>query len=239
MSREVRQRKILIIVLNIFIIIGLMSSFTFTTFAWFMTKQRGQVSFASIEVSAPGFEIHDYHVYPVTAISEGATTNTYTFENTPAVRMPRFDPQNIEYARYRRALVVHITFSYTETSSVSFFAKTENASFHTGISTSDTYDENVTSNVFQITYSEGTTLSSDWTSASVSYLKNDTKSFVTTNPTPQKASELPIKTLTNNDSKLWFVIEYNEQTMDYINSARENEEKEVWYSDDITYYAGV
>lgn len=239
MSSEVRQRKILIIVLNIFIVIGLMSSFTFTTFAWFMTNQRGQVSFASVEVSAPGFEIIDYQVYPVTAISEGSTTNTYTFENTPAVRMPRFDPQNIEYSRYRRALVVHLTFSYTETSNVSFSAKTENATFHTGTSTSDTYDANVTSNVLQITYSSGTTLTSGWTSASLSYFKSDTKSFVNTNPSPQKVSNLPIKTLTNSDSELWFVVEYNSATMDYINSERENEEKEVWYSDDITYYAGL
>jgi len=234
------RKKIVILTINFLVLIGLVSSFTFTTYAWFVTKKQATIKAEMVQVAAPGFEIHDYQVYPVTEIVNGATSNTYTFENSQAIRMPRFDPQNIEYSQYRRALVVHITFTYRDMSNVTFYAKTLNSAFHTGTLTSEFYDENITSNVFQLTYSSGTTLTSGWTTATLTYNKSDTSSFVNATVTPPtKVSAIPIRTITNADTELWFVIEYNQVTMEYINTIRANEVKEVWYNDDITYHVGA
>jgi len=239
LKNKILNRKISLIILNFVILIGLISSFTITTFAWFTNNNRAQIIARQIEIAAPGFQIHSYNVYPVTVVNEGSTTNSYTFENSPAVRMPRFDPQDIEYTQYRRALVVHITFTYTETSTVYLYAKTNAGAFHTGHSGAGEYDENVTSNVFQLTSANPVSLPNGWSTATLTYNKANTTSFVSLNPNPVKQTRIPLTTLSNSDNELWFVIEYNVPVMNYINDIRADSIKEVMYADHITYYVGV
>lgn len=239
MKNKILKRRISLIILNFVILIGLMSSFTIATFAWFTNNRRAQIIARQIEIGAPGFQIHSYKVYPVMVVNEGSTTNSYTFENSPAVRMPRFDPQDIEYTQYRRALVVHITFTYTEMNNVYLYAKTNTGAFYTGLSGSGEYDENVTSNVFQLTHASNVTLPNGWSTATLSYNKANTTSFVTLNPNLVKQTQIPLTTLSNGDSELWFVIEYNVPVMNYINDIRADAIKEVMYHDDITYYVGA
>jgi hypothetical protein len=47
-----------------------------------------------------------------------------------------------------------------------------------------------------------------------------------------------ITTIYAGSTTLWFVIEYNESVMNYINNVRAAEIREVVYVDDVIYYIG-
>lgn len=100
------------------------------------------------------------------------------------------------------------------------------------------YDDNFTSNIYQFTPSPGVTLADSWTSATISTTNADVESLVTLNPTPVKATNTMITTIYAGSTTLWFVIEYNESVMNYINNVRAAEIREVVYVDDVIYYIG-
>ncbi|OQC11495.1 MAG: hypothetical protein BWX74_00071 [Tenericutes bacterium ADurb.Bin087] len=235
---KARRKTLILITMNLLILLGILVSFTGFTVAWFANVRNAQVHLTTIEVTAPDFYITEYNVYPVTSMTKGPTTSSFTFANTPALEMPKYDPNDIAYSQYQRALVVHATYEYGATSNTVFGAKTTVATFTTGTTGSNPYDDNYTSNIYQFTPSPGITLADSWSSATISTTNADAECLVTLSPTPVKATSTTIATLYAGSSTLWFVIEYNEAIMNYINTARASEIREVVYADDIIYYIG-
>lgn len=205
------------------------------SFAWFMSNRQRTVNLQAVQVEAPGFGITDYKVYGVTALTKGPTTTSITFVNEERLEMPRYDPQSIDFSIYKRAIVVHISFEYIGTLPITLEALTSNNTFTTGTLGTGLFDDNFTSNAFQITLSPGTTLSPSWTQASLSYTNADTKSFVTFTPAPNKTTALNLDTINPGDFETWLVLEYNEAAMMYINDDRSSNERVVIYHDDIVY----
>lgn len=224
--------------MNMLILLGILVSFTSFTVAWFSNIRNAQTHLKNIEVSAPDFFITEYNVYPVSSMTKNATTSSFTLLNTEATEMPKYDPNNIAYSPYERALVVHITFEYTGTESAPFGAKTSNETFTTGTPGENAYDESFTSNIFQFTPSAGVTLNGGWDEATLSVNNADSTTLVELNPSPTKSTNTTISTINVGSDSLWFVIEYNENVMQYINAVRATEIKEVVYEDDIIYYIG-
>jgi len=203
--------------------------------AWFSATRRHTVNFQAVQVATPGINVTEFKCYGVSQLTKGPTTTSFTFVNQEVVEMPRYDPSNITYSLYLRAIVVHIIFDNTATSSATLSTITLNDTFSTGTLGTGDYDDNFTSNAFQITLSPGTTLTSGWTQASLSYTNADTKSFVTFNPNPTKSTSLTMKTITPGESEAWFVLEYSANAMLYIENDRYNNERVVIYHDDIIY----
>ncbi len=205
------------------------------SFAYFTVQRQQQIKLQTIQVVTPGINITEFKSYSVTQYTAGPTTTSVTFINHETTEMPRYDPQGINYSVYLRAIVVHIVFDYTGTSSTILSAVTNNTAFTAGTLGAGEYDHNFTSNAFQISISSGTTLTSGWTQASLSYTNANSKSFVTFNPTPVKATSFTVKNINPGDTEAWFVIEYHEATMLYISDARSNTDRIVMYEDDIIY----
>jgi len=203
--------------------------------AWFITNRAQSIHASSVEVDAPGFTVNNFECYGVTAINSDSSTTSFTFANEELFVMPTYDPQGIDYSRFLKAIVVHVSFTYTEIAPLTFYAKTLNDTFTTGLSAVGIYDENFTSNCFQFTISPGTTLTSGWETATVAYTNTETKSFVTIASTPSKTVSLTLGTIAAGANDFWFVIEYNELAMDYIYNDRLTNNKPVLYLDDISY----
>ncbi len=230
-----RTKTLILLYLNIVATLVVAASFTYTTMAWFITNRAQSIHASSVEVDAPGFTVNNFECYGVTAINSDSSTTSFTFANEELFVMPTYDPQGIDYSRFLKAIVVHVSFTYTEVAPVTFYAKTLTNTFTTGNSAVGIYDENYTSNSFQFTISPGTTLTSGWETASVTYTNANTKSFVTIASTPSKTTSLTLGSIAAGASDFWFVIEYNEAVMDYIYNDRLTNNKPVLYLDDINY----
>lgn len=228
-------KNLVIIYANLAAILVTVGAFTYTTMAWFVTERAKSVHMASVEVEAPGFTVQNFECYGVTALTKGSTSTSLTFVNEQIFVLPSYDSRDISYSYYLKAIVVHVSFTYSEAAAVTFSAKTSNDLFSTGTTGSGLEDDNFTSNVFQITMSSGTTLTSGWSSASLSYTNADTKSFVTVGTPPSKTMSVVVGGISPGAGSFWFVIEYNLAVMQYIENARLSNGRPVVYHDDITY----
>ena len=234
-NKKGRRCAILFVYVNLLVLILSLGAFTYTTAAWFVANRQQSVSLQSVQVTAPGFTITGFSCFGVTDLNKGPTSTSVTFVNQQLFDMPRYDPEGISFSIYRRAIVVHLTYEYDESTSATLSATTIHDIFSTGFIGEGTFDDNFTSNVFQISPSLGTTLAPSWTQASISYTNSMTQSFVTINPTPTKTTSLTIKTINPGDNEAWFVLEYSESVMMYIQNARMATDRIVLYEDDITY----
>lgn len=230
-----KTRKLTLLYLNLVITIATLVSFTYSTFAWFSTNRKVSIVMQSVQVAIPGFIVNNYTIYGVTAITKDATNTLITFTNEQVTSIPRYDPQNIDYSRLQKVAVVRVQFTNTSATPVGFYAKTTNATFTTGTTGINPYDDSFTSNCFQITKSPGTTLTTGWTTASLSYVNANSQTFVTIATPPTKTTSLLVTTINPGSSELWFVLEYSPTIMNYIENARMTTSREVRYQDDIAY----
>ena len=239
MTSKKKRRVLTLLYMNLALTLVTIGSFTYTTFSWFITNRKATVLVNSIQVDIPGFSVEYIDTYAVDILTKGETSTSVTFLNQEITTIPRYDPEGISFSPYQKAIVVHVTFTYLESEAVNFYASTDNLTFSTGTLGSGDTDDNFTSNAFQVTPSQGTTLTSGWTSATLSYLNSDSKAFVSFDPTPSKIGEVSIKTINPGDSELFFVIEYYQPALSYIESARFNNYREVIYHDDILYQVAM
>lgn len=230
-----RKKTLILLYLNLVLTITALGSFTYTTMAWFMSERTRQIHVSSVQVAAPGFTVDNFTCYGVDVIQKETSTTNITFVNEEVNILPRYDSQGIVYSRFLWAIVVHVEFTYIESVPIVFSAITNQEIFSTGTASENTYDDNFMSNCIQITPSLGTTLSGLWESATISYTNTDTKSFVSVSSTPTKVTSLAISTINPGATECWFVLEYDEAIMNYIESARMMNEKPVIYQDDIVY----
>lgn len=230
-----KTRKLTLLYLNLVLTIATLVSFTYSTFAWFTTNRKVSVVLQSVQVAIPGFIVNNYTIYGVTVMTKDATNTYLTFTNEQVSSIPRYDPQNIDYSRFQKAAVVRVEFTNNTDQPVGFYAQTLNAAFSTGTTGVNPYDDSFTSNCMQLTPSAGTTLTSGWTSASLSYVNANSKSFVTIGTPPTKTTSLLVTTINPGATELWFVFEYNPTIMSYIENARMTTTREVRYEDDIIF----
>jgi hypothetical protein len=143
--------------------------------------------------------------------------------------LPLNDPNGITYSRYRKALLVCITVLPEETSDVVLTLETPNGNVTTEI-------ENHLSNCIQITpadYNETSGIATPEATPS---------SFVTVaNNTCQKTTSLTLfsGSATEAGKKLYYIIEYNEEFIDYINmtilESGQLASEETKYRNDVTF----
>lgn len=232
-----RLKTLILVYANLATTMVGIGAFTYTTLAWFAKNNARQVQMDSVRVTIPGFAVTGFDCYEVTTLTKGETTTSINFANELATSLETYDPQWQEYSTFLPAIVVHVQFSYEAEESVTFSATTENTSFSTGTTGSGDTDDNFTSNAFQITLSSGPSspLGESWTSSSLSYANNDSNSFVTISQTPSKEASIAIDTIYPGDSEIWFVLEYDQTIMEYLSNARIGNDRDVVFSDDITY----
>lgn len=193
--------------------------------AWF--SQNKEVEAQGMSVSVKGI---DYTVtlesYGVTDISD---SGEYSYDTNKGqwFELPTYDVQGISYSEYSKALIVVITVqsSLAEPKELNVrLVTTGNRGF-------DWASPNVFSNCMQITPAQS--------SENGKVTKNgDPKSFLTQSQEqdqpaiPSKASELHLETITvsNGETKVYFIIEYNSYFLDQIGSAGSGEVK---YTSDI------
>jgi hypothetical protein len=58
---------------------------------------------------------------------------------------------------------------------------------------------------------------------------------VTIGATPSKVTSLDLAAINPGDTETWFVLEYSQAVMDYIDNARIGNDRDVIYHDDIVY----
>lgn len=230
-----RHSRLFVLYLNFALLLSVLGSFTYSTIAWFNTNRKVSVTMQSIKVAVPDFIVEEYKIYGVTTITKTSTNTTLTFVNEEISSLPIYDPQSIEPTRFQKAAVVYVRFSNAQEHPITFVGTTINALFSTGTLGVGTYDENYTSNVFQIIASTGAILTNGWTSATLTFANAEAKSFVTVASPPIKTTTIDIKTIHPGDHELWFVIEYNEAILNYIGDARMANPRPVHYIDDIVY----
>lgn len=203
--------------------------------AWFSSNRKASIIANSVQVSIPNFVVEGYQTFGVTAITTGPSTTSITFVNENVNTLPVYDPVQIVFSRLLKAIVVRVTFAYQGTIPITFAATTLNANFSTGTTGTNPYDDNFTSNCIQATRSTGTTLTSGWTSANLTYTNSNSVTFVTIGTPITKVTSVPILTINPGDTQCWFVLEYRQPVMDYIVSSRTLMPRDVVYQDDITY----
>lgn len=239
MQNKKRVKTLILLTTNLLVLLGVMVSFTVSTMAYFTANREAEVRFNEIEVDTPGFMIDEYNIYPVTVMSKGASTSSFTFENTAALEMPRFDPQNIEYSKYMRALVVQVKYTFSMTVAVPFRATTPHPTFTLPTTGGTTNDSGYTSNIFMFTNAPNPTLTEPWITSTISYTNSNNQSFATVTPSISKVATLTLATITPGSIELWFVIEYNTSTLTYINNQRATTLIPVIYEDDIKFVVGA
>ena len=229
-----KTRRKLVLLAMVSLLASSAALFSFS-YAWFSTQRQQMVRMQAIQVQAPNFTFTSYECFAVSSLTKGPTTTSVTFVSTQIFDMPRYDPRYIDYSIYKKAIVVRITYEYTGTETIYMSAITETTTFTTGELGSGDTDNNFTSNAFQLTPNPGTTLTTGWTQASLTYTNADTRSFVTFSPSPVKTTSLTMDTIVPGDFVSWIVLEYYEPAMLYIGDVRGNNERVVIYADDINY----
>lgn len=235
MMKTRKSKRLFLLLSTLVMTLMSLASFTFTTFAWFVQNRQALIIYNEVTVKAPEFSIQEYKVYGVTSETIGSTTSSFTFVNELVTSIPRYDPYDIVFNRFRKSVVVYVRYTNNNSNNLTFIANTVNTTFSTGTTGSGSTDDNFTSNVLQMTPSPGTTLPTIWTEATISYTNVNRKSFVSFSPSPVKASHLTLQTINPGTTELWFVLEYNTTAMSYIENARIYNNRGITYYDDITY----
>lgn len=109
-----------------------LTSFTLTTFAWFMRNRQASITYNEVTVKAPDFSIQEFKVYGVISETIGSTASSFTFVNELVTSIPRYDPYNIVYSRFQKSVVVYVRYSNNNTSNLTFIAHTVNHTSSTG-----------------------------------------------------------------------------------------------------------
>lgn len=212
-------------------------AFTYTTLAWFAQNLTRQVHMESVRVTIPGFAVTGFDCYEVTNLVKGETNTAITFSSQTVTSLATYDPQWKMNAAFSPAIVVHVQFTYDAAEIVTFSATTDHTTFSSGTTGSGETDDNYASNAFQITPTGGpySGLGESWTSAILNYTNADSDSFVTIGATPSKVTSLDLAAINPGDTETWFVLEYSQAVMDYIDNARIGNDRDVIYHDDIVY----
>ena len=204
------------------------------SFAWFANNKSATAKGFSVEIQTFSTK-GTIACYGVLDINEDCLE--YTVENTldengervQMYELPLNDPNGITYSQYRKALLVCITVLPKETSDVVLTLETTNSGVTTEI-------ENHLSNCIQIT-------PADYDEASGIATRAETpSSFVTvSNNTCSKTTKLTLfsGSVTEAGQTLYYIMEYNEAFIDYINMAilesGQLASEETKYRNDVTF----
>lgn len=203
-----------------------------STIAWFTASNA--VDNGVNEVVAVAQEIYGTKMkaYSVSEISG----DSYTFVNNESYTLPRFDPSNIDYNEYEKALALRVEFS----SSVADRFQIEvtcGETFHSDAEIMDQDDDHISNCV---EFRAGTIASeidpTAFTEGTINAIT--TTSFVSIqNGSVQKQMRISIIDI---DAVVglnitYVIMQYNDRVIEYINSLRNNNPSPITYYNDISF----
>lgn len=209
---------------------------TLSTYSWFTANQKADNSMGNITAVAGNITGTDMKCYSIDEING----NSYRFINNENYVLPRFDPSNIDYSEYEKALMFRVTFNCASAASYTIRAYTiedfhtdteiaiQNedhlsncASFKVGQSTEPVDISSFTSAIVNVT-SEVSFASVQGESPNRSVNKNKTIEIASINAIP-------------GENVVYVVMEYNNPVISYINDIRQNNPSPIRYLNDISF----
>lgn len=201
--------------------------------AWFANVKEVSANGMSVVVDSPYDTYADVTSYAVSRISEVAgppAYTTYTATEEEAYTLPTLDPNGISFSEYQNALVVTLEINSTQ-------AQRLNISLITPNSTVSYASDNYISNCMQISEASFDTSSRVATVTKaprhfVDLTDADTAKVASINLTPGGAAFVDVQA--NVKTTLYFVIEYHDNLMTYIEKPKEVV-NELFFNNDITF----
>lgn len=202
------------------------------TFAWLSANSNVKGDMSGIKLYAENLTGTDMKSYSVTEINE----NRYTFINNVNYILPRFDPSNIDYTEYEKALVFRVFFLCKEARDYQIVATT-NEGFHSDADIAG-QDLDHLSNCVEFFIGQSTTVIDPDTFESGVVEVTTSESFVSiSNNTISKTNEINIADVsaTPGENVVYVVMQYNTPVIEYINNIRQNNPTPITYLNDINF----
>ena len=201
--------------------------------AWFANVKEVSANGMSVVVDSPYDTYVDVTSYAVSEISEVTGTpsyTTYTAAEEEAYTLPTVDPSGIIYNEYKNALVVVLEITSSQSQRLNISLTTPN-------STVSYASDNYISNCMQISEASFDTSSRVATVTKaprhfVDLSDANTAKVASINLTPGGAAFVDVQA--NVKTTLYFVIEYHDNLMTYIENPREVV-TELFFKNDITF----
>lgn len=184
-------------------VIALLLVMAVTSYCWFAESRSVHAGGMTVSCETPDIFDVRLEVFPVTEISEQEKTYTFDsavtdFDNT----MPMYDPSDINFSKYKKALVLKFTYSlhYDSTVTLDWLAAS-------GINLTDPCDLSTAIQVWQASVTGETATAGD-----------TARSFVTVSDgSASKTTSLQYSLPgLAGENTVWFIIQYNQSVMDYI-----------------------
>ena len=198
------------------------------SFAWFAQKRDASANGFSVTVKNSQSVTAELVSHPVTQIN--TATGEYTLDlDAESYELPIDDEYNISYSKYMKALAVIITVEATEQTTARLEIGSS-SSFDTIIS-----NDNFISNCIQISSTE------DFSAGAETVQKGGvTKTFVNLSADEKKTGSITLGeyTFPQGQSEICFIIEYNDELLQYIGKEIMNggfDDPLVTYADDIEF----
>lgn len=209
----------------------------FSTLAWFTANQKVDNGMNNITAVSKAITGTEMKAYSVSAIQG----NEYTFVNSESYTLPRFDPSNIDYTQYEKALVLRVTFNssvaktyylnaYTEKGFDSSFVSSRNESWLSNCIEfrGGTSDEDIDPDTFES--------SSVTAIGQASFISLKESYEVGEDPVDKRLSISLIQIDAHEGTNVVYIIlQYNNTIIEYINGIREANPNPITYSNDVNF----
>ena len=205
---------------------------TLATFSWLAANRNVAGGFAAVVIDTENISGTQMKSYSVTEI----LGNRYTFINNESDVLPRFDPSNIEYTEYEKALVFRVYFFCKEAKRYQIKAVTSE-SFHNAEEIASQNSDHL-SNCTEFLIGQVTSELDVETFESAVVEVTSSQSFVSIdNNTVTKTNEIVIANVdaTEGENVVYVVMQYNAPVIEYINHYRENNPVPITYNNDISF----
>lgn len=216
-------------------LVGIFALIAYFSLAWFAQNKTVGANGMQVKVKSPDVSVISVNYYAVMEIDKNEIETKYTFVNVLKDDLPRYDPAEIEYQQYKRAIVLKISVDISGNTDFVLTARTDNG-------TENLYaDLNHLSNVatFKIC-SVPKEPSGEWESAEA-ITSNNAQVFSFTaiqGNTIIKNNSIKLYDLTTGTNTLYLVIEYNEVAISKIGDYRLQHDlinvieyqKDIWLS---------
>lgn len=212
--------------------LSLLFATSLAAFAWLSANSKVNGQMSGINLYAENLTGTDMKSYSVTEIQE----NRYTFINHVNYILPRFDPSNIDYTEYEKALVFRVFFHCKEARDYQILAKSSEE-FHSDAEIASQNTDHL-SNCVEFFVGQTTAVIDPDTFESGVVEVTSSESFVSvSNNVVSKISEINIANISAQvgENVVYVVMQYNTPVIECINNIRQNNPTPITYLNDISF----
>ena len=235
--KTARRQRINLMTSLVFLTFTTLMAGLFSTLAWFTANQRVDNGMGNITAVSKAVTGTEMKAYSVSAIE----SNVYTFVNNESYTLPRFDPSNIDYTEYEKALVLRVVFNTSVAKTYYLNAYTEKG-FNSDLVSER--NDSWLSNCIEFRAGSSTEDIDPDTFESSTVTAEDMKSFVSLKDTYEDGEDPVAKTqyisLIEINAHLgvnivYIVMEYNNDIIEYINGIRMANPNPITYGNDVNF----